>query len=828
MDERRWARVKDIFSGVVDLDPGMRLGKLDEICGGDRELKAEVEALLRSNDEIDDFIERPAFTVADAFPIDHEPAPNKTIGRYRIVREIGRGGMGAVFLATRDDGEFEQQVAIKVVSSAFLGRESLRRFRQERQILARLNHPNIARLLDGGVTDDGLPFLVMEYVAGATLTDRCDLNDMSIDERLRLFLKICGAFAYAHGNLIVHRDIKPSNILVTSDGQPKLLDFGLAKIMDIENDDVRTATNFRALTPAYASPEQLRGEALTTASDIYSLGVVLYELLTATRPFNHESVPLEKLIQFISVTEPEKPSSKVEINSSDGATTKISAKNRHALKGDLDNIVLMAMRKDPERRYRSVEQFADDIERHLDGRPIAAAEDTFAYRSSKFVKRHWIGVASAAAIVILLLVGIAATSWEARAARRAQARSETIGAFMQSVLGSAAPTEKGADVKVKDVMADAATRAQIEFADDPEAMSQVLVTLGCTYLGLAEESRAEEILRTAAQTSEKASGDQNPTTGAALAWLGVTLGYQSKYAEGEPISRRAVDIERKISPEGSVDLGYALFGLASNLIQKGDAQGAYDAAQEASGLIKQYMGERHGYYIATRNQVAWADEMLGRSDDAKAIFRDTLAQADLIDPRYRIFIAQASAFYGRLLIKGGEFEEARPILTRGEMLYQDILGDSNTSVAAMKQMLGKVDVHQGRPEQAVTEFRESLDMFLLSLPPENSLVIESKIGLGLALTRTGKIAEGERYVREAQTNVSLFAPENPQRAEIDSTLAECLTIRRQFADAETLLLKAYAAEDAARDKGQAFVDTKKRLSTLYRLVNRPSDAIKYQ
>ena len=308
MDAKTWARVKDIFSAIVDLDEDGRRKFLDDNCNGDMEIRSEVEALLRSNDEDQAFIENPAFSVSDAIDSDVEPSTNKLIGHYRVVREIGRGGMGTVFLATRDDGEFQQDVAIKVVSSAFLGRESLRRFRQERQILARLNHPNIAHLFDGGVTDEGLPYLVMEYVDGDPIIEYADVNELSTDERLKIFLKICRALAYAHGNLIVHRDIKPSNIFVTVDGEPKLLDFGLAKILDIESDDVKTASNFRALTPAYASPEQIRGEPPNTSSDIYSLGVVLYELLTGTRPYSYDSARLEKMMQIVSGSGPLPPS----------------------------------------------------------------------------------------------------------------------------------------------------------------------------------------------------------------------------------------------------------------------------------------------------------------------------------------------------------------------------------------------------------------------------------------------------------------------------------------------------------------------------------------
>ncbi len=840
MEAKTWAKVKDIFAGTVDLGEDERCLKLDEICNGDQDLRAEVEVLLRSNDEAVEFIESPAFTVSDAVAPDFEPVTGKVIGHYRVEREIGRGGMGAVFLAKRDDGEFQQEVAIKIVSSSFPGRESLRRFRQERQILARLNHPNIARLLDGGVTGDGLPYLVMEYVRGDPLIEHADGQKLSIDDRLRLFLKICRAFAYAHSNLIIHRDIKPSNILVTRDNEPKLLDFGLAKFLDIENDELRTATNFRALTPAYASPEQMRGDPITTASDIYSLGVVLYELLTGTRPFAYESETFEKMIQLVSNSEPVKPSEATSFQEGEKerkgerekriTNSQLSTLDSRLLRGDIDNIVLMAMRKEPERRYRSAEQLADDIERHLNGLPITASKDTFAYRSSKFVKRHGIGVASASVLALVLIAGIITTTWQARAARRAQARAETIGAFLQSMLGAAAPEAKGKDVTVKDILADASARAKVELADDPEAMAQVLMTLGRAYVSLSLYQQAENELREAAAVGEKSSGSLNSTTAASLAWLGIALAYQNKFAEGESVSQRAVELERKLHPDGGEDLGYALFGYSSNLIQKGDAAAALPAAKEASEIIKRTLGERHGYYLATLNQIALANESLGNLDEAERLFRQTLAQADLIEPRYCIYIAQASVFLGRKLIKKGNYNEAETQLRKAETIYREVLSDSDPSIAYIKQLSGKIHIQRREFDRAAGELRDSVDMFLKSFPPENVFVLRSKIDLGLALTRAGKLAEGEQYLREAQTAAAKTLPsESSLRAGIESTLGECMTAKRQFAEAETALLKALAAQQTQDvPNGQALIETKLRLATLYTAWNRPAEAQKYQ
>ena len=603
----------------------------------------------------------------------------------------------------------------------------------------------------------------MEYVAGDLLTEHAEKMDLSVDDRLRLFLKICGAFAYAHGNLVVHRDIKPSNILVTADGEPKLLDFGLAKITDIESDDVRTATTFRALTPAYASPEQLSGEPITTASDIYSLGVVLYELLTGSRPYNSESVPLEKMIQMVSTLEPEKPSLKMPH----------ASRRRQSLKGDIDNIVLMAMRKEPERRYRSVEQMAEDIDRHFRGLPIRASEDTFAYRTSKFVKRNWIGVSSGLVIGLVLIAGIVATTWQARVAQRAQARSETIGAFLQSILSSAAPEAKGSDVKVKDILEDAAVRAKTEFEDDPEALARILTTLGRTYVSLVLNEQAEKELRVAIATSEKVNGEYHAVTAEGLAMLGIALGFQGKWKEGIDVCNRAVDIARRVHPNGHEDLGYALFALSVNLLQKGDANGALPPAVEASAVIRQFLGEKHGYYLATLNELGLVHESLGRPDEAERFFRETLALGDGLDRRYRIYLAQASTYLGRILVNKGDTTNAESQLKNAENIYRDILGDSNTTMAMVKQTQGRLYIQTGQFDLAIEKLRESLNTFSASLPQDNGLLLYSKISLGLALVRAGKLDEGESHLRESQVVAAkAFSADSAIRREIESSLAE--------------------------------------------------------
>ena len=394
MTPERWKKVEEVFESALEHAPDERSAYLAEVCAGDEALRHQVETLIASNEQAGSFIEAPIMGTVLPATVEDDPIPSmigRRVGSYKIVREIGRGGMGAVYLAVRADDEFQKRVAIKLIKRGMDTDYIIRRFRNERQILASLDHPNIARLLDGGTTEDGLPYFVMEYVEGQPLHHYCDTKRLSTVERLRLFLKVCSAVHYAHQNLIIHRDLKPSNILVTADGTPKLLDFGIAKLLNPEIASQTldpTTMALRLMTPEYASPEQVRGEPATTASDVYSLGVLLYELLTGRRPYRIRNRLPEEIARVICEEEPERPSiviNRIEQIHPDGATQvevtpeSVSRRRdgtpetlRRQLAGDLDNIVLKALRKEPQRRYSSVEQLAEDINRHLEGLPVSA------------------------------------------------------------------------------------------------------------------------------------------------------------------------------------------------------------------------------------------------------------------------------------------------------------------------------------------------------------------------------------------------------------------------------------------------------------------------
>ena len=447
MNSANRQQLKELFYAAVELAPPEREAFLRANCAADDELHCEVSALLTAHESAGDFIQKPALVdfglVAEDEPHRGAALTGQQIGSYQITRELGRGGMGSVYLAARADESFDKQVALKLIKRGMDSDAIIKRFVMERQILANLDHPNIARLIDGGTTEDGLPYFVLEYVEGTTITRYCDRHQLNTLERLKLFRQVCAAVQFAHQNLIVHRDLKPGNILVTKDGTPKLLDFGIAKILspDWLSSSEPTATIGRVLTPEYASPEELRGLPVNTSSDVYSLGVVLYELLSGHRPFKFESRSPDEVARMIATSEPVKPSMVITrsevgrptIDAESVSTTPeaISStregsveKLRRRLAGDLDNILLMALRKEPERRYASVQEFSEDLRRHLEGLPVLARSDNLSYRTGKFIVRHKAGVAALLIVALTLVSATIVTGWQAHVARQERAKAE--------------------------------------------------------------------------------------------------------------------------------------------------------------------------------------------------------------------------------------------------------------------------------------------------------------------------------------------------------------------------------------------------------------------
>ena len=641
MHAENWQTIKDILLEALNLDASGRRDYLDR-ADMTAETRQEVESLLLLEEEAEDFMSLPVGEFSkDFFALDETSTSaviNQKIGVYEIVSELGVGGMGSVYLARRADGKFEQRVAIKLLKREFNTEKIRRTFKREKEILATLAHPNIATLLDAGTTDDGIPYLVMEYVKGQPIDEYCQRRFLSLNARLKLFNKLCDAVAFAHRNLIVHRDLKPSNILVTEDGEAKLLDFGISKLLDAKAEDAGNITQMGALTPQYASPEQIKGEPVTTATDIYSLGMVLFNLLTESFPYNFGNQTNGNLLREITKAAPALPS--------DEARTHITSSQ---LRGDLDNIVLKSLCQEPERRYPTVEQFSADIWRYIDGLPVLARPATFSYRARKFYGRNKVSVLAAALILISLCGGIAVAVSQANAAR-AQARNaaeaqhqaeletgrataekqkaERTSRFMQSFLEYANPNWYGRgkgrlDVTVRAAIDDAAARIDTELANEPEVRADLHYTVGEVYRTHGENKFALRHFRHSLDLYRQVHGEQHPKVARGLYYLSVGMrGTGAGIEESELLLRQGVAVMRQTGPD-NVNLPYMLQTLA-HWLRSGEQQNrneshlaeAESLLLEAKTLFTRHYGENHVATISADGTLATL--ALTRGDLARA------------------------------------------------------------------------------------------------------------------------------------------------------------------------------------------------------------------
>jgi serine/threonine protein kinase/tetratricopeptide (TPR) repeat protein len=584
-------RIAHIVESALECDPSGRAEFFEKACRDDVDLRKEVESLLGFEKKATDFIEKPAYEVAAEMIVDSrgELRAGEKLGEYQILSLIGEGGMGEVYLA--EDTKLGRKVAIKVLKFGLGTTNIIRRFQQEEQILAGLSHANIAQLHGGAVTPAGLPYFVMEYVDGARLDDYCRDLRLSISQRLALFRKICAAVSYAHQNLVIHRDVKPANVRVTSDGEPKLLDFGIAKLLDSEASSAGEATmTFGAvMTPEYASPEQVRGENMTTVSDVYSLGVVLYELLTGKRPYGIKTRNPNEISRAITEQEPAPPSVAVARSASNNPQSAIC--NPKSLRGDLDNIILKALRKEPARRYGSVAQFSDDIRRYLEGRPVTARKDTFSYRTVKFVKRNKIPFATAALLFVTLIGGIFATALEARRADQQRARAEK---RFNDVRRLADSLMFEIDDSVKDLQGSTPTRRLI--------VSRALEYLDSLASEAADNPALQRDLATAYEKIGDIQGNQY------VANLGDADGALTSY-------RKALAIREKLAKtadtlDARMELGRTYRALGDILEQKGDVPDSMENYRRSKATFEELAAANPGN-MSVQDELARAYETLG-------------------------------------------------------------------------------------------------------------------------------------------------------------------------------------------------------------------------
>ena len=689
----------DIFGRALDLAPEDRPAFVSQVCGDNLELHVEVASLLSAHERAGVFLEQPVLGhgLAHATAGPDTMKAGDRIDRYQILDVIASGGMGTVYRAVRDDEHFRQEVALKLIRRGMVSETAVRRFHQERQTLAQLEHPYVTRLIDGGTTAEGFPYLVMEYVNGVAIDEYCDNERLSVPARLAIFRKVCEAAHCAHQNLIVHRDLKPRNILVTAGGQPKLLDFGIAKLIATDADPGgtdATATLARALTPRYASPEQIRGGPITTASDVYSLGVILYELLTGHRPYPFDSRSDYDRERIVCEYEPAVPSSAIartedivaRLDTASTVTPDLISRLRsespiqlrRRLRGDLDNIILMALQKDPKRRYASVQEFSEDIRRHLEGLPVVARANTLAYRTAKLVRRNKTLTAAIIAVSLALVGGTIGTSTGLIRARRAQrqaqiernaavqaeAESQAVTRFLQDVLAAANPYGKGRETTIYELLEDADGRIPTELADQPGVQAGVHYAIAQTYAGMWAWGRAGDHAERALALNRARFGHEHARVAECLSLLGRALTFAKDprsaavQREGLAIRRRLFGQEHPLVAESLGNLGYALWHGVSPP-QWREAERCY---RDALAMYDRLESTEHADQARFTFSLAVMLRNVGRLEESDSLFKDALARYRRLPATEDRYIVECMNLYAGLLKDLGRIEEAESLL----------------------------------------------------------------------------------------------------------------------------------------------------------------------
>jgi serine/threonine protein kinase len=818
MADQRTVLAAELFKRAVDRPVEQRPAFLNEACGDDLALRSEVESLLKFNNDGDRFLEEPAIDIAVESLFQTALKTDQCIGNYKVVSHIATGGMGEVYLGY--DEKLNRRVALKLVRFGIGGEETARHFRREAQILASLNHPNIAQLYGAEITPDGFSFLVMEYVEGVRIDKHCDDNHLSIRDRLEMFRRVCGAVHYAHQRLIIHRDIKPANILITKEGEPKLLDFGIAKLLGPETSMAgeQTMTFAAAMTPEYASPEQVRGETMTTASDVYSLGVILYELLTGKRPYRIRGRNPAEIARAIIEQEPARPSTAIAKSSKN---SKAEIRNPKFLKGDLDNIVLKAMRKEPQRRYTSVEQFSEDIRRHLKGRPVTARKDTFSYRAVKFVNRNKVAVTAAALVVLAVITGLIVALWQAENARKQRdlaqherLKAERINTFLQRMLSfsnqsitSVWPVAQRRDVTVNDMLDQITPRVEAELADQPDVRAQVQRTIGSAYASQGRYDLAERSLRDALSVQTQLYGEDNPEVADTMSELGVLYLRQVKYEEASSLLEKAVAAYRKQQQANSSGYSAARFALALDYlgITKFYQVGPYVAkpllleALQVSSTAK-LQGDELRVLTFNKSDTGAVMVQAGELEKGEALLHEALAE-------YRQTSGPPQWEQGSTLTNLGgaamirrQFDNAEKFLQEGEQIYRETLGDKSFYLAANLNRQAAVLSEKNDLKAAEAKAHEALAVARDFAPEHRVLWAGPMTTLGKILIKSGRTSEGEDYLRQALATYDQQTMKNYfYIANLKIDLSQFLLAQNRQAEAEQIAVEA--REDVLRNLG---------------------------
>ena len=816
--EADWQVVERHLQRLLDLAPAARSHYLQETCVGRPDLRQSLETFLALEREVEDFLEpqtpqpspfagSPETASATGALVVHDFRAGQSIGPYRVLRVLGRGGMNTVYSAREGDESSGQTVAVKVIQPGCNNGEILRRFIDEQWILGQLDHPNIARLYDGGTTEQGLPYFVMEAIDGLAIDAYCDARRMTVGQRLGLFRQVCAAVHYAHQNLVVHRDIKPSNILVTEEGVPKLLDFGIAKVLSGRGPgscpEPTGTGHFRVMTPSYASPEQIRGQTITTASDVYSLGVLLYKLATGRLPFHFPSHLPTDIDRVLRDTQP-LPPSEVVLRSDDGVDRQANAGKRgvtaeklaRRLRGDLDNIILMALRREPSRRYGSAEQLAEDLHRLLSGLPVRARRDIALYRAKKFLGRHRLGVLVAVgAMVMMLSVAVLSAIHAARLEKERQ-RTEQVAEFLISLYEMSTSTSQDGDSITARELLDRGSRRVLEGKDlQPAVRATLLHNIGRGFTNLRLFHRAVPMFEEALASRRQILGEEKPQTADTWYRLAVARWGATDYEASDEAFTKALGLARRLNPDSLVvaDILSGRFSLQRDL---GDYPGAERTARQALDIRQRKLGADHPKTAQSKVQLASVLADLDCYDEAERLYR----QALVILRHEGTVEAAASALEGLgiLLVLRGEPAEALPLVEEAMTLRREHFGATNPSICDSLSILSYAHRELGDLATSEALQRQSLQILREHYPASHFLIAKAEYNLALILSERGTydLAEGlfRKTLEAARRN---FGERNPRYASGQADLAWALLAQGKVSEAEALYRQAIATFDAA-------------------------------
>ena len=827
----RLGHLQEAFERALELAPLERESYLVSL---DAKLQAQVRGLLTAHEKTGRELESPiSADVVQLLDPTWDRWIGKRVGAWEITRLIGAGGMGTVYEATRADDQYRTRAAIKLLSQHAASESTIERFRRERQILASLNHPHIASLLDGGVTQDGQPWFAMEFIEGEPITRWCDAHSAPVTRRLELFRQVCAAVQYAHQSLVVHRDLKPGNILVTADGAVKLLDFGIAKLIPSDNDGDAgaplTRVGTRAFTPDYASPEQLMGQPVGTRSDVYALGVVLYELLAGRRPLELRGLSAADAERTVRDVTPTRPSAVISSERAPMVGERSIDRMRRRLEGDLDAITLKALRKEPERRYASVADLSADIGLHLDGRPVTARPEGLGYRFGKLIRRRRAESIAAVVAIVAVITGMIGVTVQGRAAEIERARATEVAGFLTTMLGAANPGALGRDVRVREVLDSAAVRGDAR-ADRPELAADVRQIIGDTYLALGDFETAEKHFRgtvTALARSEPRGGRRTAT---ALSRVSMALEFQGKYAAADTVLQSATAMFDRFGYDDETAHSDQYDNRGRIRVRLGDMAGAGTFFQKAIDIQNRLVPPNDSSLANLYGNLGMVTSELGRNAEAESLLLRAVAAAKRAHGDVHPLVAALLSPLATIQAYEGLNERADSTFLATIEMRRQLLGDEHPDLAWTMFNFADHLRLTNRHQQAIFWSRKVLEMRGKSLQDEHPAVATAMGVLGRSLDQVDSIAEGERWLRES---LALRRRNYPAGhfliSSAENILGEHYAIARKFDVAEPMLLTSEKALVASRGEGTQIVkDARGRIVRMYEAWGKPDEAARWR